>query len=76
MITIKRYANRKLYDDNIKSYISFTDLANYVKAGIDFKVLDVKDNCRDITSATLRKVALPFIPPMTDDHLKSIIKGS
>src|ERR1700688_456771 len=47
-ITIKKYANRRLYNTASSSYVTLADLAKMVKAGEDFIVYDAKTN-DDIT---------------------------
>ena len=37
-ITIKKYANRRLYNTNSSSYITLEDLASMVRENIDFHV--------------------------------------
>src|SRR5690606_41756848 len=41
-ITIKKYANRRLYNTGTSTYVTLEDLAVMVKAGEDFVVLDRK----------------------------------
>ena len=37
-VTIKKYANRRLYNTGTSSYVTLEDLAAMVKAGQDFVV--------------------------------------
>ncbi|MGC2782466.1 MAG: polyhydroxyalkanoate synthesis regulator DNA-binding domain-containing protein, partial [Roseiarcus sp.] len=46
--TIKKYANRRLYNTASSAYVTLADLAKMVKAGEDFIVYDAKTN-EDIT---------------------------
>ncbi len=39
-VTIKKYANRRLYNTGTSSYVTLEDLAAMVKAGEDFVVYD------------------------------------
>ncbi len=50
--TIKKYPNRRLYDNSISSYVTLCELKELVLAQIPFRVLDVKNNS-DITRQTL-----------------------
>ncbi|MBI5013376.1 MAG: polyhydroxyalkanoate synthesis repressor PhaR, partial [Methylocystis sp.] len=40
--TIKKYANRRLYDTGTSTYVTLEDLAGMVKRGEDFVVCDAK----------------------------------
>ncbi len=54
-ITIKKYANRRLYHTGTSSYVTLDDLANMVKDGEEFVVLDAKSG-NDITRAVLGQI--------------------
>lgn len=54
-ITIKKYANRRLYNTGTSSYVTLEDLAQMVKAGEDFVVYDAKTN-EDITRSVLTQI--------------------
>ena len=54
---IKRYANRKLYDQQASRYVSLDDLLALIRAGEDVQVLDAA-NGDDLTSVTLAQVIL------------------
>lgn len=54
-ITIKKYANRRLYNTGTSSYVTLEDLAQMVKAGEDFVVFDAKTN-DDITRSVLTQI--------------------
>ncbi|MDP6896979.1 MAG: polyhydroxyalkanoate synthesis regulator DNA-binding domain-containing protein, partial [Rhodospirillales bacterium] len=41
-VTIKKYANRRLYNTATSSYVTLDHLAQMVKEGIDFAVFDAK----------------------------------
>ena len=41
-VTIKKYANRRLYNTGTSSYVTLEDLAAMVKIGDDFQVFDAK----------------------------------
>src|SRR5579883_1837687 len=54
-ITIKKYANRRLYNTEISTYITLEDLAAIVKRGDDFVVYDAKTG-EDITRSVLTQI--------------------
>jgi polyhydroxyalkanoate synthesis repressor PhaR len=54
-ITIKKYANRRLYNTGTSSYVTLEDLASMVKAGEDFVVYDAKTG-EDITRSVLAQI--------------------
>jgi len=54
-ITIKKYANRRLYNTGTSAYVTLADLAKMVKAGEDFVVYDAKTN-DDITRSVLTQI--------------------
>jgi polyhydroxyalkanoate synthesis repressor PhaR len=75
--TIKRYANRKLYDTEESRYVSLHDVLKLIRAGEDVEVTDSRTG-EDLTSVTLAQAmteeeksegsALPL------DILKELIK--
>ncbi len=54
-ITIKKYANRRLYNTATSSYVTLDHLAQMVKEGIDFVVYDAKTG-EDITRSVLTQI--------------------
>ena len=52
-ITIKKYANRRLYNTGTSTYVTLEDLATMVKSGEDFLVYDAKTG-DDITRSGAR----------------------
>ncbi|NQU08913.1 MAG: phasin family protein [Candidatus Abyssubacteria bacterium] len=50
--TIRRYANRKLYDTESSHYVSLHDILKLVRAGEDIEVVDSRTG-EDLTSVTL-----------------------
>src|SRR5512136_1149016 len=54
-ITIKKYANRRLYNTGTSTYVTLEDLASMVKAGEDFVVYDAKTS-EDITRSVLTQI--------------------
>jgi len=54
-VTIKKYANRRLYNTATSSYVTLDNLCLMVKDGIDFTVSDAKTG-EDITRAVLTQI--------------------
>lgn len=54
-ITIKKYANRRLYNTGTSTYVTLEDLAAMVKEGEDFIVYDAKTG-EDITRSVLAQI--------------------
>ncbi len=54
-ITIKKYANRRLYNTGTSTYVTLEDLAAMVKEGEDFLVYDAKTG-DDITRQVLAQI--------------------
>src|SRR5438477_6943860 len=54
-ITIKKYANRRLYNTGTSTYVTLEDLAAMVKDGEDFLVYDAKTG-DDITRSVLAQI--------------------
>lgn len=54
-VTIKKYANRRLYNTATSSYVTLENLAQMVKDGIDFVVYDAKSG-DDITRGVLTQI--------------------
>jgi polyhydroxyalkanoate synthesis repressor PhaR len=53
--TIKKYANRRLYNTGTSTYVTLEDLAEMVKSGEDFVVYDAKSG-EDITRSVLTQI--------------------
>src|ERR1700746_3145104 len=53
--TIKKYANRRLYNTGTSTYVTLEDLAALVKSGEDFVVYDAKTG-EDITRSVLAQI--------------------
>ena len=53
--TIKKYANRRLYNTETSTYVTLDDLAAMVKGGRDFVVFDAKTG-DDLTHAVLTQI--------------------
>lgn len=54
-VTIKKYANRRLYNTGTSTYVTLEDLALMVKNGEDFVVYDAKTG-EDITHSVLTQI--------------------
>lgn len=55
LITIKKYANRRLYNTKTSSYVTLDHLSDMVREGVDFIVLDAKSG-DDITRSVLTQI--------------------
>jgi polyhydroxyalkanoate synthesis repressor PhaR len=55
VVTIKKYANRRLYNTATSSYVTLDHLAKMVKDGTDFAVFDAKTG-EDITRSVLTHI--------------------
>lgn len=53
--TIKRYANRKLYDTERSRYVTLEEIGEMVKAGEDLVILDNRTG-EDLTNVTLTQI--------------------
>jgi polyhydroxyalkanoate synthesis repressor PhaR len=56
-VTIKKYANRRLYNTATSSYVTLDDLAKMVKDGGEFVVYDAKTG-EDITRSVLTQIIM------------------
>ena len=54
-VTIKKYANRRLYNTATSSYVTLEDLSKMVKEGTEFNVYDAKSS-EDITRSVLTQI--------------------
>ncbi len=54
-VTIKKYANRRLYNTGASAYVTLEDLAEMVKNGEDFVVFDAKSG-DEITRSVLAQI--------------------
>ena len=54
-VTIKKYANRRLYNTATSSYVTLDHLATMVKGGVEFNVYDAKTG-EDITRSVLTQI--------------------
>src|ERR1700704_1917494 len=53
--TIKKYANRRLYNTGTSTYVTLDDLATMVRNGEDFRVVDAKSG-DEITRSVLTQI--------------------
>jgi|SRR4051795_13589778 len=75
--TIKRYANRKLYDTRDSRYVTLDHIAAMVRAGDDVKVVDNTTRA-DLTTATLAQIIFEEekkTPRLSVSGLRKIIQG-
>jgi polyhydroxyalkanoate synthesis repressor PhaR len=75
--TIKRYANRKLYDTRDSRYVTLDHIAAMVRAGDDVKVIDNTTRA-DLTTATLAQIIFEEekkTPRLTVAGLRKIIQA-
>ncbi len=56
-VTIKKYANRRLYNTETSSYITLDTLSQMIRDGRDFRVVDAKSN-EDITHNILTQIIM------------------
>jgi polyhydroxyalkanoate synthesis repressor PhaR len=54
-VTIKKYANRRLYNTASSSYVTLDHLCQMVKDGVEFQVFDAKSG-EDITRSVLTQI--------------------
>ncbi len=86
-VIIKKYANRRLYNTAISSYVTLDDLCELVKIGEDFVVQDAKTG-EDLTRSVLAQIIfeqeskgshmlseefLRSVITFYDDGLKSVV---
>lgn len=69
-VTIKKYANRRLYNTAKSTYVTLDDLADLVRNGEEFKVQDAR-NGEDITHSVLTQIIFDQ-ETKTDQSLLSI----
>ncbi len=55
LVTIKKYANRRLYNTSSSSYVTLDHLSEMVREGVDFVVQDAKSG-EDITRSVLGQI--------------------
>jgi polyhydroxyalkanoate synthesis repressor PhaR len=76
-IIIKKYPNRKLYNTDSASYISYKDIVEMIKAGNSVIVVDNRTK-QDITRFTLTQILFQkereFLKSLPEGTLESAIK--
>ena len=76
---VKKYANRRLYDTGRSSYVTLEDLAEMIREGIEFKVIDAKSE-KDLTQSVLTQIIVEMESKedgaklLPQNFLKEIIK--
>ena len=55
MLTIKRYTNRKFYDNEEKGYITLDDITARIREGREVQVID-HESGEDITTVVLTQI--------------------
>lgn len=76
--TIKRYANRKLYDTRDSRYVTLDHIAAMVRAGDDVRVVENTTRA-DLTTATLAQIIFEEekkTPRLSVAGLRKIIQGA
>ncbi|HEU0042961.1 polyhydroxyalkanoate synthesis repressor PhaR [Sphingomonas sp.] len=89
-VTIKKYANRRLYNTEASSYITLEHLAAMTREGRDFKVVDARTE-EDITHNVLTQIIMeaegrgttPMLPvnflrqliSMYGDSMQAVVPG-
>jgi polyhydroxyalkanoate synthesis repressor PhaR len=78
MKLIKRYPNRRLYDTELKSYITLSEVRDYIKGYQTFQVVDSKSG-DDMTRQVLLQVLAEMeseghASVLTDKFLEEIIR--
>ena len=56
-VIIKKYANRRLYDTSVSTYVTLDHLSKLVKDGVEFEVHDAKTG-EDLTRTVLTQIIL------------------
>lgn len=76
-IVIKKYPNRKLYNTDTASYISYRDIVEMIKTGHSVMVVDNRTK-QDITRFTLTQILFQkereFLKSLPESTLESAIK--
>src|SRR3954470_22876220 len=54
---VKRYSNRKLYDTSESRYVTLDEIARWVKAGEDVKIVE-NESGEDLTAVTFAQIIL------------------
>ena len=77
--TVKKYSNRRLYDLQVKRYVTLEEIYEWVAGDSDIRVID-KDRQEDITCSVLLQVVMAHEnqrqPSMSVDFLLQAIRSS
>ena len=77
--TIKKYSNRRLYDLQVKRYVTLEEIYKWVSDEADVRVIE-KDRQEDITCSVLLQVVMAHEnrrhPSMSIDFLRQAIRSS
>jgi polyhydroxyalkanoate synthesis repressor PhaR len=77
--TIKKYSNRRLYDLQVKRYVTLDDIDRWVVDDTDVRVID-KDSQEDVTCSVLFQVVAAhehrLHPSLNVDFLRQAIRAS
>ena len=77
--TIKKYSNRRLYDLQVKRYVTLDDIYDWVVDDTDVRIID-KDRQEDVTCSVLFQVVAAhehrLHPSMNVDFLRQAIRSS
>ena len=74
MLTIKRYTNRKFYDNEEKGYITLEDIAARIREGREVQVID-HDSDEDITTVVLTQIIFEQEKKQTGFVPRSVLTG-
>ena len=72
---IKKYANRKLYSTETKSYVKLDHILSLVKAGKSVQVVSHKEGT-DITDEVIREAILRSSEVPTETLINMVTQGS
>lgn len=73
MKTFKKYANRKLYSSERKSYVTIKDILSHVKQGERVQVISHVDG-RDVTDQVIRE-AIMRSSELSTEKLVEMVRG-
>lgn len=75
MIILKKYDNRKIYSQDLASYVSHDEIIHAIKEGFEIKVL-TKDG-KDVTKEVEVELVRTFLKsnPLTSKGVASLFKG-
>jgi len=56
-LTFKKYPNRRLYDTENSTYVTLSDVADFIRKGRQVEVIDLKNN-EDVTAFILTQIIM------------------